>query len=89
MIYDLTCKNLILKSKENTTFYETLYNFQRKLTKTGHGLQKFVPQNSVFGLMNHKNKFCKNFFDKEFFPLIGSTAFKLNNLLTTFFFQAI
>ena len=30
--------------------------------------------------MNHKNKFCKN----VFLSLIGSTAFKLSDLLTTF-----
>ena len=36
----------------------------------------------LFGLRNHKNKFCKNFF----LSLIGSTAFKLSDLLTTFLF---
>ena len=56
----------------------------RKRTKTGHDLQNFVLQN-CFGLMNHKNKFCKNFF----LSLIGSTAFKLSDLLTTFLFFRI
>ena len=32
--------------------------------------------------MNHKNKFCKTFF----LSLIGSTAFKLTDLLTMFLF---
>ena len=36
--------------------------------------------------MNHKNKFCKNFFRKQFLPIIGSAAFKLNDLLNTFLF---
>ena len=36
----------------------------------------------LFGLRNHKNKFCKNFF----LSLIGSTAFKLSDLLNTFLF---
>ena len=53
----------------------------RKRTKTGHDLQNFVLQN-CFGLMNHKNKFCKNFF----LSLIGSTAFKLSDLPITFLF---
>ena len=35
-----------------------------------------------FGLMNHKSKFCKNFV----LSLIGSTAFKLSDLLTIFLF---
>ena len=37
---------------------------------------------TLFGLMNHRNKFCKDFF----LSLIGSTAFKLSDLLTTFLF---
>ena len=85
-IYDLICKNLLRKNKENATSYEKLYDFQRKLTKTEHDSQKLVLQNSVFGLMNRKNKFCKNFFRKQFLPFIASTAFKLNDLLTTFLF---
>ena len=81
-IYGLICKNLLGKNK--MLLWKTLWMLwktQRKRTKTGHDLQNFVLQN-CFGLMNHKNKFCKNFF----LSLIGSTAFKLSDLPITFLF---
>ena len=37
---------------------------------------------TAFGLMNHKNKFCKNFF----LSLIDSPVFKLSDFLTIFLF---
>ena len=67
-IYDLICKNLLRKNKGNATSFEKFYNFQRKLTKTGPNLQKFVLQNSVFGLMNQKTSSAKISFANNFFP---------------------
>ena len=67
-------KNVMNVMKNSTIFKE---NVQKLGTICKHLFCK-----TVFGLMNHKNKFCK----KLFFPLIGSTVFKLSDLLTTFLF---
>ena len=67
-------KNVLNVMKNSTIFKENVLkldtNCKNSFCKT------------VFGLMNHKNKFCKDFF----LSLIGSTAFKLSDLLTTFLF---
>ena len=67
-------KNVMNVMKNSTIFKE---NVQQLDT-----ICKNLFCKTVFGLMNHKNKFCKNFF----LSLIGSTAFKLSDLLTTFVF---
>ena len=71
---------MLRENKENATPYEKLYDFQRKHTKTEYTICKKLFC-SVFGLMNYKSKFWKNFFCKQF-PLIPSTVFKLNDFLT-------
>ena len=67
-------KNVMDVMKNSTIFKE---NVQKLDT-----ICKNLFCKTVFGLMNHKNKFCKDFF----LSLIGSTAFKLSDLLTTFLF---
>ena len=66
-------------------YYEKRYECYEKLKENTQKLDticKNLCYITVFGLMNHKNKFCKNFF----LSLIGSTAFKLGDLLITFLF---
>ena len=66
-------KNIMNVTKNSTIFKENV----QKLPK----ICKNLVWKTVFGLM-YKNKFCKNFF----FSLIGSTTFKLSDLLTAFLF---
>ena len=61
-------KNVMDVMKNSTIFKE---NVQKLDT-----ICKNLFCKTVFGLMNHKNKFCKNFF----LSLIGSTAFKFFRL---------
>ena len=61
-------KNIMDVMKNSTIFKE---NVQKLDT-----ICKNLFCKTVFGLMNHKNKFCKNFF----LSLIGSTAFKFFRL---------
>ena len=67
-------KNVLNVMKNSTIFKENVQKLEM--------IRKNLFCKTVFGLMNHKNKFCKNLF----FSLIGSTAFKLSGLLTIFLF---
>ena len=67
-------KNVLNVMKNSTIFKENVLKLDTNC--------KNLFCKTVFGLMNHKNKFCKDFF----LSLIGSTAFKLSDLLTTFLF---
>ena len=67
-------KNVMNVMKNSTIFKE---NVQKLDT-----ICKNLFWKTVFGLMNHKKKLCKNFF----LFLIGSAAFKLSDLPTTILF---
>ena len=47
-IYELICLDFSCKNKENAAFYEKLYVFQRKYTRTGHDPQKIYFANNFF-----------------------------------------
>ena len=67
-------KNVMNVIKNATIFKENVQKLDR--------ICKNLFCKNVFGLMNHKNKFCENFF----LSLICSTAFRLSDPLTTFLF---